>query len=134
SSLSSDPPGYDQAQLVAMVLAGESGSGTTTEGATSPAGTLSAVLLGRITSQLAPGLPVDVLRVEQTTEAVLPGAVSSVAETRVEIGKRVSDRIYLSYVHLFGAPENANSNEAHVEYHISRRWLLQTAFCAAGVG
>jgi len=128
-TLVSDPPIYDQAQLVAMVLSGDS-SGS----AISPAGTISAVLLGRITSQLAPGLPVDVLRIERAQEPIIPGSLSSVTETRVEVGKRLTGRIYLSYVHLFGAPENANSNEAHIEYQISRRWLLQTAFGDAGIG
>src|SRR5262249_31083329 len=128
-TLASDPPVYDQAQLVSMVLSGE-----TSSGATSPAGTLSAVLVGQITNQLTPGLPVDVLRVEQAQQPIAPGSLSNVTETRVEIGKRLTNRIVLSYVHLFGAPENANQNEAHVEYQISRRWLLQTSFGDAGVG
>ena len=37
-------------------------------------------------------------------------------------------------MHVFGANQHQNSNEADVEYRLIRRWLLQTAFGDAGVG
>ena len=35
---------------------------------------------------------------------------------------------------MFGAPETQNANEAHVEYWMTRRWMLETVFGDAGVG
>ncbi|HEY2899140.1 MAG TPA: translocation/assembly module TamB domain-containing protein [Polyangia bacterium] len=61
-------------------------------------------------------------------------AASGAADTRIELGKYVSDRFYLSYAHVFGAAETENQNEAHVEYRLTRRWMLETIFGAAGVG
>ena len=133
--LASDPPIYDQTQLVAMVLGGEPQSdlGQTA----SPAGTLSSVILAQIVDKIAPQLPLDVLRVDLTRESAVAGApagINDVTETRVEVGKHLTDRITLSYVHLFGAPENQNHNEARVDYRLGRRWIVETAFGDAGVG
>ena len=50
------------------------------------------------------------------------------------MGKYVSDRIYLSYAHIFGCTESANQNEAHVEYRLTRRWMVETVFGDAGMG
>ena len=35
---------------------------------------------------------------------------------------------------MFGAPENANQNEAHVEYRMTRRLMMETVFGDAGQG
>jgi len=56
------------------------------------------------------------------------------ADTRVEVGKYISDRVYLSYAHVFAAPDGANQNEAHVEYRLTRRWMVESVFGDAGVG
>jgi len=37
-------------------------------------------------------------------------------------------------VHVFGDPGNLNTNEAHVEYRMTRRWVMETAFGDAGLG
>ncbi|HEY3354406.1 MAG TPA: translocation/assembly module TamB domain-containing protein, partial [Polyangia bacterium] len=55
-------------------------------------------------------------------------------ETRVVVGKNNSDRIYVGYVHVFGAAEDQNQNEAHVRYQINPNWVLETLFGDAGVG
>ena len=134
--LSSDPPVYDQAQLVAMVLGGSPQSGDM-GGPISPAGTISSVILSQIVDKIAPQLPFDIMRVEQAREPLVAGApvgINDVTETRVEVGKHLTDRITLSYVHLFGAPENQNHNEARVDYRLGRRWIIESAFGDAGVG
>ena len=35
---------------------------------------------------------------------------------------------------IFAAPEGSNQNEAHVEYRLTRRWMLESLFGDAGVG
>jgi translocation and assembly module TamB len=50
------------------------------------------------------------------------------------VGKYISDRVYLSYAHVFGANEFSNQNEAHVEYRLTRRWMVESIFGDAGVG
>jgi autotransporter translocation and assembly factor TamB len=131
-TLTADPPLYDQAQIVSLILTGDTGGQPGTGGSFSPVGAISGLVLGQIAGKIAPHLPVDVLKVDVNKEDQ-PG-VATGTETSVEVGKHVTDRIYLSYTHVFGANTDQNSNEAHVEYKVTRRWLLETVFGDAGVG
>jgi autotransporter translocation and assembly factor TamB len=135
--LSSDPPIYDQAQILSLILTGQPGG----QGASGkpgkpfdPTAAVATAVLSRLADQLAPQLGLDVLRVENQEIQNGQGEATGDKDTRVEVGKYITDRVYLSYAHIFGAPENSNQNEAHVEYRITRRWMLETVFGDAGQG
>src|SRR5262249_29146864 len=68
--LTSDPPIYDTAQVIGTILSGDPES-QQLDARTADrqlVGALSGVLVNRIAEQIAPGLPIDVLRVETTGE------------------------------------------------------------------
>jgi translocation and assembly module TamB len=132
--MTSDPPIYDQAQIVSLILTGQPGGQPSTGKSFDPTAAVATMVLGKLADQVAPQLGLDVLRVENVEEKTPEGQSTGDTDTRVEVGKYISDRIFLSYAHVFGAPETANSNEAHVEYRLTRRWMLETVFGDAGVG
>jgi translocation and assembly module TamB len=131
--MTSDPPVYDKSQIVSLILTGQAGGQT---GATraDPTSAITTAVLGRIADTIAPELGLDVLRVQNIQQTTASGQPLGGTDTRVEVGKFVSERIYVSYAHIFGTTENQNSNEAHVEYRITARWMLETIFGDAGVG
>ncbi len=131
--LSSDPPVYDKAQMVSLVLTGQPGGQAGASGSFDPTATIATAVLGKLADKLAPELGLDVLRIENIKEKDDQGSLTGDTETRLEVGKYVTERIYLSYAHAFGALANQNTNEARVEYRISRRWLVETVFGDAGV-
>ena len=51
-----------------------------------------------------------------------------------EVGKYITDSLYLGYRRVFGAAEDENANEGRLEYRISSQWLLMALFGDAGVG
>ncbi len=132
--LVSDPPIYDQAQIVSLILTGQPGGQPSTGGSFDPTAAVANLVLGKLADKIAPELGLDILRVEAVKDKSTDAGGNGATETRVEIGKYISERVYLSYGHVFGATENQNKNEAHVEYRMTRRWLVETVFGDAGVG
>jgi hypothetical protein len=147
-TFSSEPPGYTQPQLVALVLTGEAGAppGSGSDITESAVSAVSTALLGALAQRLAPSLPIDVLRVQRVSQAQLqgqgttpvPGSLTPAQAggfaTKVEVGTNVTDRIYVGYVHVFGVTEYGNTNEAHVLYRLGRHWVLETVYGDAGIG
>jgi len=139
-TFSSDPPGLDSSQVLGMIVTGGAPSGDPSAMGFNVAGTIATAILGKLADQIAPQLGIDVLRVstgaETTTSTAAPfrGGTSELSDTRVEVGKYLSPRILVSFVHVFGATENQNQNEARVEYRMTRQWVMETAFGDAGVG
>ncbi len=133
--LSSDPPVYDQTQLVSLVLAGRPGQDRVAIGELNRqiTGLLSAVVIQKIEQQVAPTLPIDVVRpLDQQSYAEL-------SQSPLEVGRYVTDRIYVSYEHRFGSRmgrSEANANEARAEYKLGSKghWQLDTTFGDGGVG
>jgi autotransporter translocation and assembly factor TamB len=132
--LSSDPPIYDQAQIISLVMTGQPGGQPSTGGAFDPTAAIATAVLGKLADKIAPELGLDVLRVESVKDKTEEGTATGEADTRIEVGKYISERVYLSYAHVFGGAESQNRNEAHVEYRVTRRWLVETVFGDAGVG
>jgi autotransporter translocation and assembly factor TamB len=132
--LSSDPPVYDQAQIVSLIVTGQSGGQPSAGSSFDPTATVATAVLGKLADVVAPQIGLDVLRVQNVQQTNAQGQPTGDTDTRVEVGKYVTDRIFLSYAHVFGAPENANSNEAHLEYFLTHRWVIETVFGDAGVG
>ena len=132
--LTSEPALYDQAQIVSLILTGQAGGQPSTGKAFDPTAAVATAVLGQLADEIAPQIGLDVLRVESVKEVNDQGEATGDTDTRVEVGKYISDRVYLSYAHVFAASENTNQNEAHVEYRITRRWMLESVFGDAGVG
>ncbi|MDB4966365.1 MAG: hypothetical protein JWN44_2054 [Myxococcales bacterium] len=131
--LSCEPPVYDQSQLVGLILAGQPHSDRIGihELQQQITGLLSALVIRKIQEQLAPTLPVDVSR---------PLDVQSYAEfsqSPLELGRFVSDRIYVRYGQRSGSRlgrSAANAEEASAEYRLGKGFQLSTTFGDAGVG
>jgi autotransporter translocation and assembly factor TamB len=131
-TLTSDPATLDQAQIVSLILTGQAGGQPSTDTSFDPKAAVASAVLGQIADKLAPRLGVDVIRVRSAPPP--PEAAARTPGTRLEVGKYISSRVFLSYAHVFGASVEQNANEASVEYRISRRWILETIFGDAGVG
>jgi autotransporter translocation and assembly factor TamB len=121
-TLTASPPIYDESQLLAFVLgadpddqrASERGIG---ERAT---GVAAGLITGQLQSIVRDRLPIDVLRVELGEEAL--------RQTKLTVGKWISERLFLAYRHRFEAKTEENSAEALIEYWFWRRWLLEAYF------
>ena len=134
-TLTSDPPIYDQAQVIAAILSGDPATQRVDDRSMDQkvTGAISGLLVGKIKDQIAPNLPIDVIKVDTGTEGA-----TGLADTRVEVGKYITDSVYVSYVHQFGATfvgtQRINSNEANLEWRFKKRYELETAFGDAALG
>ena len=129
----SDPPIYDQSGVIGLIMSGGQVGGDPSATQFNAEAAVTNALLGALADNLAPSLGLDVLRVGGQQPQSETGAQGD-TDTRVEVGKYLSPRVYLSFVHVFGSSQNENNNEAHVEYRMTRRWMMETAFGDAGVG
>jgi autotransporter translocation and assembly factor TamB len=132
--LSCEPPVYDQAQLTSLILAGRTGSEriAVRDLNRQITGLLSAVVIRKIRQQLAPGLPIDLVRpLDQQSYVEFSAAP-------IEVGRFVSDRIYVRYEQHYGGSRlgrsPANAEEASAEYQLGKGFQLTTTFGDAGVG
>lgn len=132
-----EPPIYDQSQVLTMILSGESGHEDQGDQAVerklvnAVANTLTNALIGQIRKGLGGYLPVEVIKVDLGFQG------SSVVQPRVEVGKYILNRLYLSYVYQFGAQvgaRRANTHEAHLDLSILQNLSLLTLFGDAAVG
>jgi autotransporter translocation and assembly factor TamB len=132
--LSCEPPVYDEAQLVSLILAGRPGTEriAVRDLNRQISGLLSAVVIRKIQEQLAPTVPIDVVRpLDQQSYAEFSAAP-------IEVGRFVSDRIYVRYEQRYGGSRlgrsAANAEEASAEYQLGGGFQLSTTFGDAGVG
>jgi autotransporter translocation and assembly factor TamB len=132
---SSDPPIYDETQIIGLVVSGDPGQSRTSDRSLDQqvVGALSGIIIGKLKDQIAPGLPIDVLKVETGEQGY-----TGLASTRVELGKYITESIYVSYVHQFGelqiGARRLNANEANVQWRFRRHFEVNTRFGDAGVG
>ena len=92
---------------------------------------------GRVVSvaylAIAPNLPIDVIKVDTGTEGA-----TGLGDTRVEVGKYITDSVYVSYVHQFGSTfvgtQRFNANEADLEWRFKKHYELEKGFGDAAVG
>jgi autotransporter translocation and assembly factor TamB len=134
----SDPPIYDQSQVIMAILAGDPGAQQTDANQSldsKATGAVSSLIVGKIKDQIAPNLPIDVLKVDTGTTGDSNGGLT---DTRLEVGKFLTPTVYISYVHQFGntmvGTEHFNSNEADVNWRFYRNYEVDTAFGDAEVG
>lgn len=133
--LASDPPIYDQSEVIAAILSGDPANQRVDDRSLDKkvTGAVSSLLVGKIKDQIAPNLPIDVIKVDTGTEGA-----TGLADTRIEVGKYVTDTVYVSYVHQFGSTlvgtQRVNSNEADLDWRFKKHYDLETAFGDAAVG
>src|SRR5262249_10180783 len=111
---------------------------------TTLADAMMSAMFGALASTFLPKIGLDVfkfgLATPESRRSANPAAVAaqnaydSGMQTRVEVGKYIGKRMYLSYERIFGAQAGTNSNEARLEYHVTPRLTLQSLFGDAGVG
>ncbi len=128
--LSSEPPVYNRSQIIGIIVSGDPGSTRISSASDQTiVGAISGVLVNQLRSQIAPGLPIDVIRID--SDSALAGT------SRLEVGKYLTQSIYLSYLHQFGTPSGlhpVNANEAQLQYRFLRHYQVETKFGDAGVG
>jgi translocation and assembly module TamB len=133
--LTSDPPIYDQSEVIAAILSGDPATQRVDDRSLDQkvTGAVSGLLVGKIKDQIAPNLPIDVIKVDTGTEGA-----TGLGDTRVEVGKYITDSVYVSYVHQFGSTfvgtQRFNANEAELEWRFKKHYELETAFGDAAVG
>lgn len=133
--LTCDPPIYDQSEVIAAILSGDPATQRVDDRSLDQkvTGAVSGLLVGKIKDQIAPNLPIDVIKVDTGSEGS-----TGLGDTRVEVGKYITDTVYVSYVHQFGTTfvgtQQFNSNEADLEWRFKKRYELETAFGDAAVG
>jgi translocation and assembly module TamB len=135
-SLRSDPPIYDQSQIISLLLTGRVDSRPDAGGGDQTmviASAISQVLLGSIIRRVAPGMGIDVARLN-LGESKDRKTGESQLRAEAEVGKYLTERLYLGYRRVFGASSLENTNEGLAEYRISAHWLLMALFGDAGVG
>jgi translocation and assembly module TamB len=94
-------------------------------------GAVSSLVVNKLKEQVLPGLPIDVIRFDSG------GSAGGLAASRLEVGKYLTDNIYVSYVHQFGEPaglRRVNSNEAQLDYRFAHHYEIDTVYGDAGVG
>ena len=130
-SFRSDPPTYDQGQIIAMVLSGSSrGGGSIQQQAL---GALSSLVVGKLKDQLGAAVPVDVIKFDVGGSDAMGANQSS-----IEIGKYLRDNLYLSYTHRFGNPSTIlrrmNNDQVALEWWFMRNYQLHIMGGDQGVG
>jgi autotransporter translocation and assembly factor TamB len=141
---SSDPSIYSKAEIMSLIVTGEAAdTANANDNATTNAiSTIATTLVRDLTGRIAPIVPIDAVRVQRLSQAQLqakhetqlPSQTPTGLVTRLEIDKRLTRRIRVSYVHIFGVNQDENANEAHVEFRLSPHWYLQSEYGDAGGG
>jgi autotransporter translocation and assembly factor TamB len=131
---SSQPPIYDDAQVLEAVLSGDPRGSTTDRGLDRQiTGALSSLVVGALKDRLAPQLPIDVIKVD-TGETGPSGALS----TRLEVGKYLTDSVYISYAHQFGfiqiGTRRLSANVGELRYRFRRSYALDLVVGDAPAG
>lgn len=134
--LSSDPPIYSESEILALIISGDSAAqgGDRASLNDKIVGAISGLIVGQLKKQIAPQLPIDVIKVDVGGGG---GGPVGVGQTRIEVGKFITPKLYLSYVHQFGQPsvlQPRNSNQATVEWRFAPRWQLEVTYGDANVG
>lgn len=131
----SDPAKLDSTQVVGLILSGDPGtSAVTTTGLQKQAlGAVSSLVVNSIKQNLLPELPIDVVRFDTNQTSG-----SNAAGSRIEVGKYLTQSLYIGYAHQVGVDRvgtrRTNRNEARVDYRLPKNWQIEGTFGDAGVG
>lgn len=134
-TLSSDPPIYDRSQIISLIVTGRIDprkGGEKTDNSLAVASAVSQALIGSITRSIAPKVGIDVARVNLGQSKDEKGETKLRAEA--EVGKYITERLYVAYRRVFGASAEENANEGLLEFRLTARWMLVAVFGDAGIG
>lgn len=129
-SLRANPGSYEQSQILSWVMGGspDDPSGPSPALGTQAVGVASNFLLGPLQEQLRALLPFDVL-------AVKLGEGVDTQTTRVQVGKWLSETLFLGYRARLNSPDSTkNQSEANIEWRFARRWFLEAFYGDHGAG
>jgi translocation and assembly module TamB len=142
--LTSSPAIYERSQLLALVLTGReeavssTGAGGTSAGSTTQAvaSSVAAALVGPLASKLFRQIGIDVVRLGLDRNTSTSRAASVLGDNRasLELGKYLTDRLYIGARGVLGASDQENAYEARLEYGLTRRLRLESVFGDRGVG
>jgi translocation and assembly module TamB len=122
----SEPPIYDQPQILSFVLGASPDSGSSGSAAEGKAaGAAAGFLMGPIQNEVRDKLPIDTLKVD-----VGEGAQAE----SLTLGKWITNKIFIAYSYRFQAETEENTNEATLQYRFWRRWTLETRYGDRGSG
>ena len=135
--LTSEPPIYDRSQIISLILTGRVDQRNTgddeSDKTVAIANAVTQMILGGTVRKIGKKVGLDVAKVNiGETKDKKTGEKTLRAEA--EIGRYITERLYLGYRPIFGAAQDENAHEFLLEYRISLRWLLAAAFGDAGVG
>ncbi len=133
-SLTVDPPIYDQTQLAELMLAGSTRRTSEVlsfhELNRQIGGILSNAILKKIKDQMAAQLPIETFQPADDKTA------SRFELSPIEVGRYLSDHVYISYEHQFGASigrSASNANESQIKVGLPHSGELDTSVGDAGV-
>jgi autotransporter translocation and assembly factor TamB len=128
----SNPPIYSDSQVMLAMLGSDPGEPTdNTPLGDKIGGAVSGLIVGQLKNQLAPHLPIDVIKVDV-------GDTPDFSQTRLEIGKYIKRNVYVSYVHQFGqlliGTRILSANIGSVEYRFKRNYAVDLSIGDAPEG
>ena len=133
--LRSEPPVYDRSQILSLIVTGRTtpvGGGAETDKGMAVASAVAQMLLAPLLDKAAQKVGIDVATVNVETKT---SEGASQVRARGELGKFLTDRLYIGYRPLIGVAEpDENSHEGLFEYRISPRWMLSGTYGDAGIG
>jgi autotransporter translocation and assembly factor TamB len=113
-----------------IILTGQGGSGSISQQAM---GVLSSLVVDQLKSQLAGGLPIDVIKFDVAGADPL-----GLGQSSLEVGKYLRDDLYLGYMHRFGGATTGmrrlNIDQVRLEYRFLQKFQLTTVYGDANVG
>ncbi|WNG30365.1 AsmA family protein [Cystobacter fuscus] len=131
----SDPP-LPETDIYTLLATGrrtlKAGSGASSMNQGQVASVLGSLLASQAKKALAAKLPLDVLTIESGDEGL--------AGARLEVGKYLTDKLYLGYSGRLGSPQNQsttrreNANSVRLEYQFGPRWGVEAEYGDAQVG
>jgi translocation and assembly module TamB len=125
-------PELNESQLYTLLITGHLQLGGGASGSSSPSSQAASLLGGLLASQLqktlSNKLPVDVFTID--------AGGAGLTGTLLEAGRYVTDKLYVGYIGRVGADprRNQNRNAVHVEYQLTKRWVIDGEYGDLGTG
>lgn len=123
--LSSDPIGYSNEEAMGVLLTG-SPDYQRQGGGTSAGGAITGFLAGLAKKELGPRLPFDTLTADVATDREAADTTDPNSQTRIEVGKYLSDRLFIKLGRSFANANQQPVNRLTLDYRLSEKWSLQT--------
>jgi len=129
--ISSDPTGLSQDESIGVLLTGNpdyssKGSGQSTSGRQLVVGAFSGFVADKFKKTLGPALPIDTFVADFSTDRSGSGTQSSIPQARIEVGKYLSDKIFVKVGRDFDPVQNEPFQRISLDYRLSEKWSLET--------